>query len=1063
MFWRKWIVRSVVFGIVGSCAAGAYLYEHWTNPAAVREQVLRRLSAIFPGADVSLDSAHLQLMGGIRVQNLRVVRKGDHDNVDIAFIPSAILYHDKEKLLDGELVLRKIELFHPRLRAYRGPDGKWNVQDIIAPPRLDHAQATVVIHQGTLVLEDRAMAGNVTSLEITDLNLHLINDPLATLQFEGHAQSSTVGKLTLLGTMQRASREIELTLSTRDTPLSTKLIQRLAPLFAGAPLEGLDVAGAVDIDTKVRLQPETPLRYEVTARLRDCSVRHPRLPAPLDKLCTTIRIAGGNVSIEKATARSGSMTFAASGKAQLSNPANSFEATIAAKNVPITDELVRKLPPKMMDLKHMFLPEGRVDVSMKLARKEGHWAKTSDGGESVVTVQPAGASAAFVHFPYRVREIVGSINHYLVTGRTHFELYGQAAGQPVSVLGKVVGSGKDLDLAITGRVAGIPIDETLVSCLPAEPQKLARSFRPTGTVDAIVHVRRERGAEAFRNEYSLSFHDATVCWDAFPLPLTDVSGQLDIRPEKWEFRNFRARHGVGAFAIHGSTFAVAGQTKPGVELRIDGRDIPLDASLRAALEPIPAIAKAWDQFRPRGSMNLNALIRRPSDDLDKLDVTVAASGAAVEPTFFRYALTEIAGVVHFRNRQLQLAALSGKHGPTNWVLVDGGVIDLRPGGGYRADLQNIDARNLLLDADFIRALPAPLQKPCEAIACKAPLVARARLIVDQGSDPGDKPDFSWDACAWMTDASLFIGVPAEGVSGAVACWGRHDGTKLVFAQGNVLLTNAVLFKQTLADVSAHFDVAEQSPTTLLAKIHAPIYGGSIAGEVRVDFGQAVRYELNLTAAQIDLQKLSRKNIGNATKLEGNAVGRLYLTGTSAGIASLVGNGSFDVTSGKLYNLPLLLDLLKFLGLRLPDRTAFEELHAKFRIQGSRVAVKQLDLQGNAISLSGQGEFNLDGTDLSLDFSPTWARIDQLLPPALRSVPPAVSKNFLIIEMRGKVGSNPGDLKFTKNVMPVILDPINSIRQRFLGAPTGPGASSGPGETPMIPAVPTLGPADGRSR
>jgi hypothetical protein len=148
---------------------------------------------------------------------------------------------------------------------------------------------------------------------------------------------------------------------------------------------------------------------------------------------------------------------------------------------------------------------------------------------------------------------------------------------------------------------------------------------------------------------------------------------------------------------------------------------------------------------------------------------------------------------------------------------------------------------------------------------------------------------------------------------------------------------------------------------------------------------------------------------------------------------------------------------------LPDRTAFEELHAKFRIQGSRVAVKQLDLQGNAISLSGQGEFNLDGTDLSLDFSPTWARIDQLLPPALRSVPPAVSKNFLIIEMRGKVGSNPGDLKFTKNVMPVILDPINSIRQRFLGAPTGPGASSGPGETPMIPAVPTLGPADGRSR
>ena len=1057
MFWRKWIVRSVVFGIVGSCAAGAYLYEHWTNPAAVREQVLRRLGAIFPGADVSLDSAHLRLLGGIQVQELRLVRKGDRDNVDIAYIPSAVLYHDKEKLLDGELVLRKIELFRPRLRAYRGADGTWSVQNILAKPKLEQSQATVVIHQGTLVLEDRATAGNVSSLEITDLNLILINDPLPTLQFEGVAQSPTVGKLTLLGTAQRATREIELTLSTRDTPLSTKLAQRLAPLFAGAPLEGLDVAGALDIDTKIRWQPDAPLRYEVTARLRDTAVRHPSLPMPIDKLAATIRIADGNITIENATARSGATTIAASGKAPLANLANSFEATITAKNVPITDEIVRKLPAKLTDLKRMFQPEGLADVSMKLARKEGRWTTTSDGGESVVTLQPAHASASFVHFPYRIQQITGSVNHYLVTGRTHFDLDGLAAGQPLSFVGKTVGTGKNLDLAITGRVAGVPIDETLLTCLPTEPQKVARSFRPTGTVDAVVRVRREPGSETFRNEFSLNFRDATICWEPFPLPMTEVSCQLDIRPEKWEFRNFRGKHGSGILAINGSSFAVAGKTKPGVDLQIVGSDIPLDASLRAALEPIPAIARAWDQFRPSGSMNLQAEIRRPSEDLDKLDVTVtvAAGGAAIEPAFFRYALTEVGGVVRFRNSQLHLARLSGRHGNTRWVLDDGGVVDLRPGGGYRADLQNIDAENLLFDADFIRALPAALRKPCEAIGCNVPIRTRAHLIVDQGSDPGDKPDFYWDTQAWVKDTKLFVGVPVEGVTGVVGCRGRHDGARLLGIEGNVLLASATLFNQTLNDVSTHFHVAEQSPSLLLAEIHAPIYGGNIAGEIRVDFSQSVRYKLNLSADKIDLQKLGRKNMGDATKLEGNAVGRLFLTGTSAGIASLEGTGSFDVVGARLYNLPLLLDLLKFLGLRWPDRTAFEELHAIFRIQGPRVAVKRLELQGNAISLTGQGEFNLDGTDLSLDFSPTWARIDQLLPPALRAVPPAVSKNFLVIEMRGKVGSNPGDLKFTKKPMPVILDPLNSIRHRFLSSP--PEASSATGETPMLPAVPLLGP------
>ena len=40
-----------------------------------------------------------------------------------------------------------------------------------------------------------------------------------------------------------------------------------------------------------------------------------------------------------------------------------------------------------------------------------------------------------------------------------------------------------------------------------------------------------------------------------------------------------------------------------------------------------------------------------------------------------------------------------------------------------------------------------------------------------------------------------------------------------------------------------------------------------------------------------------------------------------------------VPSGKLARLPLLLDLLKWLGLRLPDRTAFEQAHADFRIEG----------------------------------------------------------------------------------------------------------------------------------
>ena len=60
-------------------------------------------------------------------------------------------------------------------------------------------------------------------------------------------------------------------------------------------------------------------------------------------------------------------------------------------------------------------------------------------------------------------------------------------------------------------------------------------------------------------------------------------------------------------------------------------------------------------------------------------------------------------------------------------------------------------------------------------------------------------------------------------------------------------------------------------------------------------------------------------------------------------------------------------------------------------------------------------FKLDGTELNLDFSPTWARVEQMLPAVVRPMPSAISKNLLTIEMRGKVSSRPDELKFNKKL------------------------------------------------
>ena len=165
------------------------------------------------------------------------------------------------------------------------------------------------------------------------------------------------------------------------------------------------------------------------------------------------------------------------------------------------------------------------------------------------------------------------------------------------------------------------------------------------------------------------------------------------------------------------------------------------------------------------------------------------------------------------------------------------------------------------------------------------------------------------------------------------------------------------------------------------------------------------YEMNLTASQINVAEFGRQNLGPKSQIAGIANARLYLKGLGTGnsLESLDGNGSIDIPRGHLYNLPFLLDLLKFLGLHWPDRTLFEEFHTAFGIQGSKVATMQkVDLLGIAISLSGKGEFDLLTKEPKLDVYPMWGRIEQLLPPVVRPFPTTFSKNLLTVEVRGKV-------------------------------------------------------------
>lgn len=1047
MSWRKGFVRGLVFLIVAACAATLVWYQHFTNPAAVRQQVLDKFRALFPGAEVSVESARLHILGGIRIGEIRLWRKDDPDRAEIARIPSAILYPDKEKLLDGTLTLRKVELQRPRLKVQRNPDGTWNLQGLAGPSHSAAPLPTIVIQQGTLIFEDQVEGGSGLSLELTDVNLTLINDPVSTLNVEGSAASPVAGKVQFNAQWQRGTGAMTVSLTAQNVPLGAGWSERLACAALAGKLRGLVLEGKAQVKAEISYRPAetSPLSYDVRVQVQEGKLQHPLLPLSLEGLEAVVRLAAGEARVDKLKARSGAALIEGHGLARLPAPDQSWEAHLEVKHLDISDALTARLPEKLRKLQQLFQARGPATVRLDASFSDGGFDVLPSGANSAVAFLPENLSATFEKFPYPLKRITGSVKHDLRALKTDVDLTAFAGERPVSIKGAWEGQGEQSQCRLDIAATEVIIDEKLLNALPAAPQKRVRGFNPTGKVDIKYHLSKEAGGE-FRNEYHLRVHGAAARWDLFPYDLEIVSGLIDVYPDNHlEFRDFQASHkNGGKLFLSGRAFPRPDGT-PGLVLELAGKQVALDEDLKQGLTGIPGLAKTWDALRPRGRMDFAAVIDRTSPKLEEMDVQLTLQGCTLVPTFFAYPFENCAGNIRYRRNRVEIDRMYARRRDTEVSIVQG-TIDLHAGGGFYADLSDLRFRQLQLDEELLPALPPSVRAAVKGLDVRGSLAGKARLVVAQRAEPGAAPDLFWDGQLWFSDLALNAGLEISRAAGTLACRGRFDGRQIQGINGNLILDTATLLQQPFRNVHVSLIVQEDQPQVLLLNLKAPVHGGDVTGQVRLEFGPHLRYDLNLTASRIDLERLGHNLLGPKNQLKGSAMGRLVLSGQGTGVGALEGSASIDVYNGHLLNLPLLLDLLKFLGLRWPDRTAFEEVHAQCAIHGRRVQVGRLELLGSPISLYGKGGFNLDGTGMELDFYPSWARVEQVLPPGIRSVPPAISKNLLIIAMRGQVGGDPGGLKFHKKPLPFLVDPLLQMRDWISGPPAAPprlGAAPGP--------------------
>jgi hypothetical protein len=1026
--WRKCLVRSLVFAVLAGIGAAVWTYLHWTDPVVVRRHVIAQLEAHFPGATVHVDTARLRLLGGISLTELRLVRRDDPEQDDFLHVPEAIIYHDKEQVLDGTLAIRRIELRKPRLRIVRDRYGRWNVSGLLGPTQPEEPLPTIVIEHGTVLIEDRLGAPDLMPLELKDVSLTMVNDPLPTLDFAVHGSSDVLGPLRMSASWERTTGALATSLEVGDTSFGAALLQRISAYYpeAARHLEKLEGNLRAQVALQHRPGSAQPWCHHIRCQLSGGKLTHPLLPLVLADVEAHVHCDDGRTTLESFTARSGNTQFQLDGSAETPTRDSDLAGTLTIKKLNLTPELLKRLPDPLPEVQHDYDPTGLIDLSVSFARRDGQWQRNS-------VVLARDASMRSIFFPYRVEHVRGTIENDVDPTRQrnvkHFELVGDAAGQPVHVKGEASGVMPHIGINVDISGDNLPLDNQVRAALPEKCQKLADAFHPTGRADFVARIRRTPDAARCANHITVHFHEAALSYDVFPYPLEEVSGTLDILPEHWEFRDFRGRHKGGEFLVWGRSHPTPAGDEVAVEIR--GSNLVLDDELREALTPRgktdSKLKAAWTMLHPGGRMNVAASIDRLPEQPEDVDVSVTAHGCTLRPDFFPYPMEDVSGTVHYAHNRVDISGFVARHG-TSALKLKRGVVLLKPASGFYAWFGELQGTPLIPDHDFVQALPPALRTLCDTLQVKDPLTVSAReLIVDSLGEPNVPPVIYWDGGVGLQNATLRLGLDVNDVSGQFWCRARHNGRQLEGLLGNVLLGQASICKQPLRDLVCHVEIAPEAPEVVrLPSVQGHIFGGDIGGEARIELGSTLHYELNLTATQIKLEEFGRHNLGaSASEFSGQAKARLHLRGTGSDVSGLEGHGSVDVPSGKLYDLPLLLDLLKVLGLRPLDRTAFEEAHASFSIKGPRVTVSQLDLYGNAISLSGQGELNLDGSDVQLDFYAVWGRIMQVLPTMLRPLPPAVAQQLLKIKMRGKVEN----VICTKEPVPGLVEPLERLLKR----------------------------------
>jgi hypothetical protein len=1001
LFWYLFRWGSAI-AVVALVAAALARFMHMDNE--IRARVEAKLAAGYPQFKVTVREARLVEGQGIEVRGVSIADPhAVGPTAELVYIDEMLLTcgTDIADLARGEPSFSQVALRRARIRATRRLDGKWSTSGLLPLPKLGSATPPTEINGATIELYDPTRTP-ASVFAVRNVELSLKPDPQVNGKqtLEGSLTADGINHATFSGSIFAATNQLELTGAAETIAIAPELLAKLPSDIPQPPAPLHTLRADARLGFRVQYQPRaaSPLTFVIDGAIINGQVTDPRWPYPITDVRAQWHATNAGFTINEVSAHCATSAVTGSIVGIGYGPSSQMTVDLDAKHVRLEQKFAASLPEPLQQSWYKFLPEGDVDGHARLVCEAGRW--TPD-----ITVNCRNVSFSYYKFPYRLDNAKGVLHR---NGNTlDLRMTAMARSQPIHITGKYQNPGPQFTGWTEVDGDDIPIDDKLMTALPDKCREVVRSLRPQGSVNVFARIGRDDPNANPSKQMLLAFNRCVVNYTKFPYPLTDIRGKVQLLNDEWTFHDLVGMNDTGLITCRGSLGPVEQGTA--LDLHFTGERIPLEEELRLALPP--NVQRLWRSLEPRGEVNLSTDVTYLSAQR-KMSVTLVAeprgTTTSIEPQAFPYRMEKLRGTLRYRDGHAELEKIEAEHGRT--TLATDCQCDFLSDGSWSLQLKNFAVDRLQAEHDLMSALPGALKRGVSQLRPVGPINLRGNVVFSRPGEPDAPLDTRWDCVADLLQTNLDCGIKLANLFGSVRLMGSSRGERFT-SRGEFSLDSLTYNDFQFTEVTGPMWIDNErvlfggwTPSAGAAapprRLAGKLCKGTIAGDAQVVFANAPRYALQASLSEADLQQVVSEHLSSKQRVQGRLMANVELQGVGRGTHTMMGKGNLRLHDADIYQLPLMVSMLKILSIKPPNATAFTKSDIDFRIQGEHLLFDRINFNGDAVSLLGKGQMSFD-RQLDLTFHAMVGRDDSNFQvPILRSVIGEASQQIMQIRVEG---------------------------------------------------------------